>query len=205
MRAPVDAQVARCRTPAVASPSSSPASTSSITARLLRGRRAALREAGVAAGRTSRRSSVPGAFEMPQAARCARRDRPLRRDRLPRLRDSRRDAALRVHRRRRRARLMQAAAETGVPMAFGVLTTDTWEQAEARAGDGPRQQGLRSGARRPRDGAAVRQLGCADGGAGDEAGAEATARRRGARSRAADALSVGESGARSRGRRRSLT
>lgn len=28
----------------------------------------------------------------------------------------------------------QVALDTGVPVAFGVLTTDTWEQAEARAG-----------------------------------------------------------------------
>ncbi len=30
--------------------------------------------------------------------------------------------------------LQQVALETGVPVAFGVLTTDTLEQAEARAG-----------------------------------------------------------------------
>ncbi len=30
--------------------------------------------------------------------------------------------------------LQQAGLETGVPVIFGVLTTDTWEQAEARAG-----------------------------------------------------------------------
>jgi 6,7-dimethyl-8-ribityllumazine synthase len=30
--------------------------------------------------------------------------------------------------------LQQVALETGVPVAFGVLTTDTTEQAEARAG-----------------------------------------------------------------------
>ena len=41
-------------------------------------------------------------------------------------------------------------------MAFGVLTTNTAEEALARAGDGPAQQGARSGDRRRRDGAAVR-------------------------------------------------
>ena len=41
---------------------------------------------------------MPGAFELPQAARCAGGDRAVRRGRLPRLRDSRGDAALRVHR-----------------------------------------------------------------------------------------------------------
>ena len=30
--------------------------------------------------------------------------------------------------------LQQVALETGIPVAFGVLTTDTLEQAEARAG-----------------------------------------------------------------------
>lgn len=28
----------------------------------------------------------------------------------------------------------QVALDTGIPVAFGVLTTDTWEQADARAG-----------------------------------------------------------------------
>jgi 6,7-dimethyl-8-ribityllumazine synthase len=32
--------------------------------------------------------------------------------------------------------LQQVALETGVPIAFGVLTTDTMEQAEARVGKG---------------------------------------------------------------------
>lgn len=30
--------------------------------------------------------------------------------------------------------IQQVALDTGVPVAFGVLTTDNWEQAEARAG-----------------------------------------------------------------------
>ena len=30
--------------------------------------------------------------------------------------------------------MQQVALETGIPVAFGVLTTDTLEQAEARAG-----------------------------------------------------------------------
>ena len=54
--------------------------------------------------RTSRSCRCPGAFELPQAARARGGDRPLRRDRLPRLRDPRRDAALRVHRVGGRAR-----------------------------------------------------------------------------------------------------
>jgi len=37
--------------------------------------------------------------------------------------------------------IMAAAGDTGIPMAFGVLTTDTVEQATARAGDGPDNKG----------------------------------------------------------------
>ena len=37
--------------------------------------------------------------------------------------------------------LTAAAAATGVPMAFGVLTTNTVEEALARAGDGPGHKG----------------------------------------------------------------
>src|ERR671913_263615 len=42
--------------------------------------------------------------------------------------------------------LMEASGETGVPMAFGVLTTDTWEQAEARAGEGRDNKGFEAAA-----------------------------------------------------------
>jgi len=37
--------------------------------------------------------------------------------------------------------LAQGAAATGVPMAFGVLTTNSVEEAVARAGDGPSNKG----------------------------------------------------------------
>jgi len=37
--------------------------------------------------------------------------------------------------------IMAAAGDTGIPMAFGVLTTDTVAQATARAGDGPDNKG----------------------------------------------------------------
>jgi 6,7-dimethyl-8-ribityllumazine synthase len=37
--------------------------------------------------------------------------------------------------------LMTAASSTGVPMAFGVLTTNSAEEALARAGDGPGNKG----------------------------------------------------------------
>ena len=48
--------------------------------------------------------------------------------------------------------IMRAAAATGVPVAFGVLTTNSAEEAIARAGDGDGQQGARSGAGGLRDG-----------------------------------------------------
>jgi len=37
--------------------------------------------------------------------------------------------------------LMDASGQTGVPMAFGVLTTNTVEEALERAGDGPENKG----------------------------------------------------------------
>ena len=37
--------------------------------------------------------------------------------------------------------IMKAAQDTGVPVAFGVLTTNTAEEALARAGDGPSNKG----------------------------------------------------------------
>ena len=42
--------------------------------------------------------------------------------------------------------IVQAAAATGVPMAFGVLTTMTEEQAVARAADGPGNKGREAAA-----------------------------------------------------------
>jgi 6,7-dimethyl-8-ribityllumazine synthase len=39
-----------------------------------------------------------------------------------------------------------AAGETGVPMAFGVLTTDDLAQAAARAGHGPGNKGREAAA-----------------------------------------------------------
>jgi 6,7-dimethyl-8-ribityllumazine synthase len=40
--------------------------------------------------------------------------------------------------------LMAASAATGVPMTFGILTTDSAEQALARAGSGPTNKGWES-------------------------------------------------------------
>ena len=116
-----------------------------ITSRLLTGARAALVEAGAQDDQIAA-MTVPGAFELPQAARCAAES-------------GRFDAVvcLGCVIRGETAHfeyistavahgLMQASGETGVPMAFGVLTTDTWEQAEARAGDGRDNKGFEAAA-----------------------------------------------------------
>jgi 6,7-dimethyl-8-ribityllumazine synthase len=42
--------------------------------------------------------------------------------------------------------IMEAAGDTGVPIAFGVLTTDTEAQALARAGSGPDNKGREAAA-----------------------------------------------------------
>jgi 6,7-dimethyl-8-ribityllumazine synthase len=116
-----------------------------ITSRLLAGARAALLEAGAAADSIDS-LSVPGAFELPQAARrvaeTGRYDAVIClgcviRGETPHFEYI---SAAVAH------GLMQAAGETGVPMAFGVLTTDSWEQAEARAGDGRDNKGFEAAA-----------------------------------------------------------
>ena len=77
--------------------------------------------------------------------------------------------------------LMEASGETGVPMAFGVLTTDTVGAGRGAGWRRPRQQGLRSGGRGARDGGVVRHAAGSAGramrSAEDRRRAEATARR----------------------------
>jgi 6,7-dimethyl-8-ribityllumazine synthase len=116
-----------------------------ITSRLLEGARAALRQAGAKPEHVVA-LSVPGAFELPQAARCAAEAGGydaiiclgcVIRGETPHFEYI---SAAVAH------GLMQASGETGVPMAFGVLTTDTWEQAEARAGDGRDNKGFEAAA-----------------------------------------------------------
>jgi 6,7-dimethyl-8-ribityllumazine synthase len=107
--------------------------------------RAALIEAGVEAGDIDE-LAVPGAFELPQAARaiaargqvdavvclgCVIRGETAHFEYISSA------AALGV---------MQAALDTGVPVAFGVLTTDTLAQAEARAGDDRENKGREAAA-----------------------------------------------------------
>ncbi len=116
-----------------------------VTARLRDGARAALTEAGASSADVDL-LEVPGAFELPQAARCAaeagRYDAVVClgcviRGETPHFEYI---SAAVAH------GLMAAAADTGVPMAFGVLTTDTESQAEERAGEGPDNKGREAAA-----------------------------------------------------------
>jgi 6,7-dimethyl-8-ribityllumazine synthase len=104
-----------------------------ITQRLVRGAVAALGEAGVAADDVDL-VWVPGAWELPAAARLlvdvGRYDALVAVGAVIRGETAHfeyvADTAARG--------LATIEAETGTPIGFGVLTCDTWEQAEARAG-----------------------------------------------------------------------
>jgi 6,7-dimethyl-8-ribityllumazine synthase len=54
--------------------------------------------------------------------------------------------------------LTAAAATTGVPMTFGVLTTNSVEEALARAGDGPDNKGWEAAAAAVEMATVIRQL-----------------------------------------------
>ncbi|HEX2454457.1 MAG TPA: 6,7-dimethyl-8-ribityllumazine synthase [Vicinamibacterales bacterium] len=111
-----------------------------ITDRLASGARGALTAAGAAAGDVDQ-ISVPGAFELPQAARAIAETGRF--DAVVCLGCVIRGAT--PHFEYISAAVAQAiqdaAGETGVPIAFGVLTTDNWEQAQERAGDGKDNKG----------------------------------------------------------------
>jgi 6,7-dimethyl-8-ribityllumazine synthase len=116
-----------------------------ITGRLSAGARDALSQAGAGPDDVEV-FDVPGAFELPQAARCAaetgRFDAVVClgcvvRGETPHFQYIA-DAVAHG--------LMAAAGETGVPMAFGVLTTDNVEQAQARAGQGRDNKGFEAAA-----------------------------------------------------------
>jgi 6,7-dimethyl-8-ribityllumazine synthase len=111
-----------------------------ITDGLLRGARAALADAGARDDDVTL-VRVPGAFEIPLAARCLAQS-------------GRYDAVIclgcvikgeTMHFEYIASAvshgIMAVGAETGIPVAFGVLTTLTEEQAAARAGDGPDNKG----------------------------------------------------------------
>ncbi len=104
-----------------------------ITSRLLEAAIATLEEAGVARTRIDV-VKVPGAFELPLAAMALGRTKRYAcvialgcvvRGETPHFDYVAGEAA---------SGLQLAALETGVPVSFGVLTCDTQEQAEARAG-----------------------------------------------------------------------
>lgn len=111
-----------------------------VTDRLEAGARACLTDAGLAAADVVT-LPVPGAFEIPQAAQrfaasgewhgvvclgCVIRGETPHFEYI---------AQAVAH------GITRAAQATGVPIAFGVLTTNTAEEALARAGDGPVNKG----------------------------------------------------------------
>jgi 6,7-dimethyl-8-ribityllumazine synthase len=116
-----------------------------ITDRLRDGAISALSEAGAASGDVEV-VSVPGAFEIPQAARRLAETGKFDavvclgcviRGATPHFEYISSSVAHGIQ---------DASAETGVPMAFGVLTTDTWEQAEERATPGRDNKGYEAAA-----------------------------------------------------------
>ncbi|HZP47564.1 MAG TPA: 6,7-dimethyl-8-ribityllumazine synthase [Vicinamibacterales bacterium] len=111
-----------------------------VTDRLQTGAVAALRGAGVAEGDITI-VRVPGAFEIPIAAQHAAETGRFQaivclgcviRGETPHFEYI---CSAVAH------GLTAGAAATGVPMAFGVLTTNSVEEALARAGDGPDNKG----------------------------------------------------------------
>jgi 6,7-dimethyl-8-ribityllumazine synthase len=116
-----------------------------VTASLRDAALSALKEAG-AADSNVQLLSVPGAFEIPQAARAAaesgRFDAVVCLGCIIRGETPHFDyiASAVAH------GITNAAGETGVPMAFGVLTTDTVEQAAARSGPGSDNKGREAAA-----------------------------------------------------------
>jgi 6,7-dimethyl-8-ribityllumazine synthase len=111
-----------------------------ITSSLVAAARAALLDAG-GAEKDIEEFRVPGAFELPQAARClagtGRFDAMVClgcviRGGTPHFEYISSATAHGV---------MQVATLTGMPVAFGVLTTDTVEQARERSGAGPDNKG----------------------------------------------------------------
>ena len=104
---------------------------------------AALKEAGASSVQVL---AVPGAFEIPQAARAAAESGGfdaivclgcIIRGETPHFDYI---ASAVAH------GITAAAGDTGLPMAFGVLTTDTVEQATARSGPGPDNKGREAAA-----------------------------------------------------------
>jgi len=112
-----------------------------ITSGLEAGARSALAEAGIADDAIES-FAVPGAYELAQAAQRIAEDGRftaivclgcLIRGETPHFDYIAQAAAHGI---------LQAAQRTGVPIAFGVLTTNTADEAMARAGDGPQNKGV---------------------------------------------------------------
>lgn len=114
-----------------------------VTGSLREAATAALTEAGASNVQVL---SVPGAFEIPQAARAAaetgRFDAIVCLGCIIRGETPHFDyiASAVAH------GITDAAGDTGIPMAFGVLTTDTAEQAAARSRPGPDNKGREAAA-----------------------------------------------------------
>ena len=111
-----------------------------VTSRLEAGARAALRDAGVS-DEGIETFPVPGAYELAQAAHKIAATGKwqgvvclgcLIRGETPHFDYIARSAA---------DGILRAAQETGVPVGFGVLTTNTAEEAIARAGEGAANKG----------------------------------------------------------------
>ena len=106
-----------------------------ISNRLLESALEALAAAGVAEERITV-MPVPGAFELPIGAMALAKTRRYSCVDRPRLRRARRDAHFEYVAGEAASGLQLAGLETGVPVAFGVLTVDTSDQAEARVDKG---------------------------------------------------------------------
>jgi 6,7-dimethyl-8-ribityllumazine synthase len=116
-----------------------------VTGSLAEAAMKALKEAGAVEGHVQQ-FTVPGAFEIPQAARAAAESGRfdaivclgcIIRGETPHFEYI---ASAVAH------GITDAAADTGVPMAFGVLTTDSLEQAAARSGHGDDNKGREAAA-----------------------------------------------------------
>lgn len=111
--------------------------------RLIAGAREGFAEVGID-GRQVDVHEVPGAFELPLAARlCADTDRYAGIACLGVVIRGETDHYDFVCAEAARG-IQSVSLERGLPVAFGVITCDTREQAEARAGGGKRDQGRNS-------------------------------------------------------------
>jgi 6,7-dimethyl-8-ribityllumazine synthase len=116
-----------------------------VTDRLVEGARAALRESGLGQSDVEE-FSVPGAYELAQAAHRLAGSQAFAavvclgcviRGETPHFEYIATAAAHGI---------TQAAQATGVPITFGVLTTNTADEALARAADGPSNKGREAAA-----------------------------------------------------------